>query len=162
VEAAYYRGLLRVQRKEPAEALEDFDLVLKEDPSFRPAYLSRAQVNFLRGDDSRGLADLTTFLDRGRAKAFDPKDPQLLARRGRRLVRLVPMWGELSLEDYVAKLKLAREELRAAERLGVRSAELFDDLGSVAELLALADPRPGYWDDALAAYQKALAASPLP
>jgi tetratricopeptide (TPR) repeat protein len=161
VEAAYYRGLLRVRRKEHAEALEDFDLVLKEDPSFRPAYLSRAQVNFLRGDDNRGLADLTTFLDLGRAKAFDPKDPQLLARRGRLLVRLVPMWG-LSRDDYVAKLKLAREELRAAQRLGERSAELFDDLGSVAELLARVDPRPGDWDDALAAYQKALAASPLP
>jgi tetratricopeptide (TPR) repeat protein/tRNA A-37 threonylcarbamoyl transferase component Bud32 len=155
-EAAYYRGKLRVQRREYAEALVDFDRVAKDDPSFRLVYLSRAQVHFLRGDDSRGLTDLTTFLDLGRTKPFDPKDPQLLARRGRLLTGLVPRWG-LSPADTVAKLKLAREELRAAQRLGERSAELFDDLGSVAELLARVEPRPGAWDEALAAYQQSLA-----
>jgi tetratricopeptide (TPR) repeat protein len=152
VEAAYYRGQLRLQRKEYDEALKDFDLVVKENPRFRAAYLSRAQVHFLRGDDLRGLNDVTTFLDLGRAKPFDPKDPQLSAQRGRLLVRLVPRWG-LSLTDYAAKLKLAREELRAAQRLGEGSAELFDDLGSVAQRL-------GAWDEACTAYQQSLRTAP--
>jgi serine/threonine protein kinase/Flp pilus assembly protein TadD len=148
IEAAYYRGQLRLQRKEHAEALGDFDRVAKENPGFRPLYLSRSQVHFLRGDDTRGLADLATFLDLGRPKPFDPKDPNLFAQRGRLLRRLVPNWG-LSEDEYLAKLRLAWDELETAQRLGLRSAELFEELGSVAHLRN--EP-----DRALAAYAKAL------
>src|SRR5262249_59614093 len=98
------RGVVRLGRKEHTEALGEFHRVLTADHSLRPAYLGRVQVCFLRGDDNRGLADLTTFPALGRAKPFDPKDALLFARRGRLLVRLVPRWG-LSLEDYVAKLR---------------------------------------------------------
>jgi tetratricopeptide (TPR) repeat protein/tRNA A-37 threonylcarbamoyl transferase component Bud32 len=152
IEAAYYRGQLRLRRKEYPEALKDFDLVVKENPSFRPAYLSRAQVHYLRGDDARGLADLTTFLDLARAKPFDPKDPQLLARRGHLLAELVPRWG-LEPADYVSRMRLARDELEAARRQGHRSADLLDDLGSVAQKLQA-------WDEACAAYEQALRAAP--
>jgi hypothetical protein len=93
IEAAYYRGQLRLERKEPKEALKDFDLVVKENPSFRPAYLSRAQLHFQRGDDVHGLADITTFLNLGSAKPFTPRDPRLFAQRGRLLLQLVPKWG---------------------------------------------------------------------
>ncbi len=151
-EAAYYRGQLRLQRKEFAEALKDFDLVVKENPGFRPAYLSRAQDQFLRGDDARGLADLTTFLDLARPEPFDPKDPNLLAQRGRLLLQLVPKWG-MSSDEYKAALKLTRDELETARRTGCRSAALLDDLGSVRQRL-------GEWGEALAAYEQCLQTAP--
>jgi tetratricopeptide (TPR) repeat protein len=152
VEAAYYRGLLRIGRKEHEKALEDFNLVAREEPAFRPVYPVRAQAHFRRGDDFRGLTDLTTFLDLGRAKPFDPKDPELLARRGHLLAVLVPRWG-LAKADAVTRLRLARDELETARRQGYRSAELFDDLASVAQLL-------GQWDEACAAYEQALRTAP--
>jgi cytochrome c-type biogenesis protein CcmH/NrfG len=153
LEALYYRGWLRLHRKDYAEALKDFDALLKASATFRPAYLLRAQVQFLRGDDSRGLADLTTFLDLGRPEPYDPRDPQLLAWRGGLLCRLVPTWG-LAPPEYANHLRLARDELEAARRLGQRSAGLFDDLGSVAQRL-------GAWDDACLAYAEALRTAPL-
>ncbi len=42
VEAAYYRGQLRLRRNEIDEALTDLDMVAKERPEFRPVYLTRA------------------------------------------------------------------------------------------------------------------------
>jgi tetratricopeptide (TPR) repeat protein/tRNA A-37 threonylcarbamoyl transferase component Bud32 len=148
IEAAYYRGQLRLPRKEYAEARTDFDEVVKDDEHFRPVYLSRAQAHFLRDDTLRGLADLTTFLDLGRPTPFDPKDPALFAARGRLLLQLIPKWG-LPVEEYLARLPLAREELEAARKKGHRSAQLFDDLGSVAERL-------GEFDKALDAYGESL------
>ena len=50
-------------------------------------------------------------------------------------------------------LKLTGNELETARRMGLRSAELFDDLGSVAQRL-------GEWDAALGAYEQALATNP--
>jgi tetratricopeptide (TPR) repeat protein/tRNA A-37 threonylcarbamoyl transferase component Bud32 len=152
IEAAYYRGQLHLERQEFLEALKDFDLVVKETPGFRPVYLSRAQVHFLRGDDTRGLADLTTFLDRGSAKPFDPRDARLFALRGRLLHQLVPHWG-LPTSEVKAKLELTLNELKTARQLGHRSAELFDDLGSVAQRL-------GKWGEARAAYEEALKTAP--
>jgi tetratricopeptide (TPR) repeat protein len=149
VEAAYYRGQLRLRRKEYAEALKDFDRVAKENPDFRALYLSRAQAHFLRGDDDGGRVDLTTFLNLGRLRPLAPRDPELLAQRGRLLLQLVPRWG-LPPDEYKARLRLTWDELEAARRLGHRPAELFDDLGSVAQLL-------GEPEQALAAYEQALA-----
>jgi tetratricopeptide (TPR) repeat protein len=74
LEALYYRGWLRLRRKEYPEALKEFDLLAKENANFRPVYLPRAQVHFLRGDDIHGLADLTAFLDLARSIPYDPKD----------------------------------------------------------------------------------------
>ena len=77
IEAAYYRAQLHLQRKEIREALTDVDLVVKESPAFRPVYLTRAQAHFLDGDKTHGLADLTTFLNWGRSKPFEPNDAGL-------------------------------------------------------------------------------------
>ena len=54
---------------------------------------------------------------------------------------------------YVAKLKLAQGELEKAKQAGIRTAELFDDLGSVAERLE-------EWDKALDAYEQSLKLEP--
>jgi tetratricopeptide (TPR) repeat protein/tRNA A-37 threonylcarbamoyl transferase component Bud32 len=149
IEAAYYRGQLRLLRKEYEQALEDFDAVVKDDEHFRPVYLSRAQTHILRDDTLRGLADLTTFLDLGRRSGrFDPKDPALFAARGRLLLQLIPKWG-LPPSECLAKLPLARAELETARKMGHRTAELFDDLGSVAERL-------GDYEQALDAYGESL------
>ncbi len=132
IEAAYYRGQLHIRRKQIPEALTDFDMVVKESPDFRPVYLTRAQAHFLDGGKTRGLADLTTFLNLRRSKRLGPNDPELWAVRGGLLLRLAPNWG-LSVDEYVAALRLARDELETALRMGRRSAELFDDIGSVMQ-----------------------------
>jgi tetratricopeptide (TPR) repeat protein len=152
IEAAYYRGQLHVQRKEFEQARDDFDLVVKDNPRFRPVYLSRAQLYFLGGDELRGLGDLTTFLDLARPKPFAARDPLLFVHRGRLLRHLVPDWG-LSPEGSFAALKLARGQFEQAIKLGHRSAETLDDLGSVAELLV--EPENG-----VLLYEQALRTAP--
>jgi tetratricopeptide (TPR) repeat protein len=152
VEAAYYRGQLHLQRNEISEALADLDMVVMESPDFRPAYLTRAQAHFRDGSKARGVADLTSFLKLGRSKPFGSNDPWLLMQRGRLLLLLAPNWG-LSADEHAAALRLARDELETALRMGCRMAELFDDLGSVAHKL-------GDRNTALAAYEQALAAKP--
>jgi len=148
IEAAYYRGQVQLERGKVKEALEDFDRVVKETPGFRPVYLSRAQVHFQQGDDNRGMADLTTFLDLGRPAPLDPKGPEAPALRGRLLRHLVPSWG-LPPDEERSRLELARTELNKAVQRGGRLADLFDDLGSVLELL-------GEPEKASALYERAL------
>jgi len=150
IEAAYYRGQLHLERGHRQEALADFDLVVKENPSFAPVYLSRAQVQFLQGDDNRGLDDLTTYLDLARPTPLDPKGGEVFALRGRLLRHIV---STLPRADAAAKLAIARTQLEQAIHKGFRSAEVYDDLGSVLQLL-------GACDRALAAYGQALAGAP--
>jgi tetratricopeptide (TPR) repeat protein len=148
IEAAYYRGQLRLERQEFQQALKNFDLVINESPAFRPAFLSRAQVHFLRGDDPRGVGDLTVFLNLGRTKSFTVQDAALFAQRGQLLHQLAPTW-RLPGTDFRAKLRLAQKELETARKLGDASPELFDELGMVAQRL-------GEWQAAVAAYEEAL------
>ena len=75
IEAVYYRGQLYLQRMELQDALADFDQVVKANVTFRPVYLVRAEVHFLRGDDLRGLTDLATFLDLEDRSRSIPKIP---------------------------------------------------------------------------------------
>jgi serine/threonine protein kinase/tetratricopeptide (TPR) repeat protein len=152
VEAAYYRAQLHIRRNEISEALTYLDMVVKESPSFRPAYLSRAQAHFRDGGKARGLADLTTFLNLGRSKPFGPNDPVLLAQRGGLLLRLAPNWG-LSAGEHAAALVLARDDLERALRMGHRTAQVFDDLGSLAHKL-------GDRNTELGAYEQVLSAEP--
>jgi serine/threonine protein kinase/Flp pilus assembly protein TadD len=151
IEAAYYRGQMQVERGKLREARQDFDRVVQENPAFRPVYLSRAQVHFLEGDDSRGLADLTTFLDLGRPTPLDPKGHEVFVQRGRLLRHLVPRW--LPSKESRPRLELARDSLSRADEQGGGSPELFDDLGAVLEML-------GEPEQALPVYEKALKAAP--
>jgi tetratricopeptide (TPR) repeat protein len=152
IEAAYYRGQLRLERRQLDEARQDFDRVVKENPGFRPVYLSRAQVHFLRDDPEQGLVDLRTFLDLARPGRLDPAGPEVFELRGRLLRHLVRRWG-LSPDGTRATLELARDSLNRAAERGGRSAELLDDRGAVLEFLG----KPA---EALKDYEQALKAEP--
>jgi tetratricopeptide (TPR) repeat protein/tRNA A-37 threonylcarbamoyl transferase component Bud32 len=146
--AAYYRGLMLVERGKFRDGLADFDTVVRETPDFRPVYISRAQVYFLQ-DDPRGIADLTTFLELGRP---GPGEHVLFALRGHMLCQLAPGWG-LTAQQGRAALMLARDQLNRAISLGGRSADVLHDLGAVHELL-------GEPEKALDFYAQALDAKP--
>jgi tetratricopeptide (TPR) repeat protein/tRNA A-37 threonylcarbamoyl transferase component Bud32 len=148
LEAAYYRGQLRLERGALEEARHDFDLVVKENPTFRAVYLSRAQVQFLRGDVEAGLADLRTFLEQARAAPLPPGGPEVFALRGRLLRRLVLGWG-LAPAATRTQLASARAQLEKAVELGGQAPELLDDLGAVLEWL-------GEPEKALPLYERAL------
>jgi Tfp pilus assembly protein PilF len=148
LEAAYYRGQLRLERGALEEAGHDFDLVAKENPTFRPVYLSRAQVRFLRGDPEAGLADLRTFLELPRTAPLAPGGSEVFALRGRLLRRLVPGW-ELAPAATRTQLAAARAQLERAVELGGQAPELLDDLGWVLEKL-------GEPEKALPLYERAL------
>jgi tetratricopeptide (TPR) repeat protein len=154
IAAAYYRGLLYLGQREYRKALEDFEAVVKENPEFRPVYLVRAQAHFLNKDADNGLADYRVFLDKARAKKFEPTDPALPALRGRLLLQLVPKWG-LPKDETGAMLELARGQMKEALKKGHSTADLFADLGSVADLL-------GKSDEAIAFYEEALKRRPAP
>jgi tetratricopeptide (TPR) repeat protein len=126
IEAAYYRGEIYLQRGEVDKALADFDLVVKERPDFRHAYTDRAQIYLARGDEAKALEDINTYLSLG--GPHDPKSAAGHAQRGRlfRFLRLAPALQK-------KKVALAVADLDEAVRLGLRSADLFDDLGAMLE-----------------------------
>ena len=50
VEAAYYRGQLYLQLGEIKKALDDFDLVVAQEPGFAPVYPLRARIHIAKGE----------------------------------------------------------------------------------------------------------------
>jgi serine/threonine protein kinase len=159
VEAAYYRGLVHLQRAHPQKgldraacqkAVEDFGLVVSARPGFRPAYLARAQAHLLLGNHPSALKDLDAFLDD--RPRFDPAAPEAYEQRGRLLRRLIPKL-DLPQAAHRQKLGLALEQLRKADELGVQSAALFDDLGAVLESL-------GKVQEAIEAYSRGVKLAP--
>jgi serine/threonine protein kinase/Flp pilus assembly protein TadD len=133
-EAYYYRGQLHREQGDLEKALTDFAALLQETPDFYPGYLSRAHVYFTRGDETRGLADLTKYLVQTHSPSLDVKDPETLALRGHLLRRLIPSWG-LPPAARQRALTVARAQLEKAIRQGVRPAVVYHDLGAVLELL---------------------------
>jgi tetratricopeptide (TPR) repeat protein len=126
IEAAYYRGEIYLQRGEVEKALADFDLVVKERPDLRHVYTDRAQIFLARGQEARALEDINTYLSLGGPS--DPKSGVGHAQRGR-LLRFLKMAPALQKQ----RVALAVADLDEAVRLGVRSAELFGDLGAMLE-----------------------------
>ncbi len=150
--AAYYRGNVYLQRGAIDRAMEDFDLVVREDPDFRPVYLLRARVHAARDRPLQALKDFDAYLMRGGMPAL--RGPELHARRGR-LLRL--LYAELPLPQRKRKsgqalLDLALDELdQAAAADGPPT--VYDDLGAMRELA-------GQADEALAAYTRGLDKAP--
>src|SRR5205823_1183600 len=125
IEAAFYRGQLRLEQKQEAEALADFSLVIAKWPTGHPASLRRARISFGRGDVKKGLADLDAFLMRG--GQLDPNSPQVAAERGR-WMRV--MLGELPRQVKKAHLELSLSLLQKAAVGGRGPAALHDELGT--------------------------------
>ena len=84
--AAYYRGTIHADAGRFPEALEDFTLVITENPQFLPAYKPRARIHFARGNVEAGMKDLDTA---SLAEGRDPNGPewQLHGNRGHALFR---------------------------------------------------------------------------
>jgi tetratricopeptide (TPR) repeat protein len=147
LEAAYYRGMVRLERGD--RAVEDFNRVLREKPGFRPAYLARAQAHFSQGEEGPGLDDLNAYLRAGRPQ-FDPRDARACAERGRLLTHFVTRLPRAAMGKA---LDVALRELRKADDLGSRSPAVFDDLGDILYL-------KGQLTDAIKAYSRGLEFAP--
>jgi tetratricopeptide (TPR) repeat protein len=154
VEAAYYRGVVRLERGDEARrdvenAVEDLSRTIRERPQLRAAYLARAQAHLAHGEDGPALDDLNAALRTGQPR-FDPEGPAGYEERGRLLRGLIPRLPRAARGKAVAA---ALREFRKAEELGGRSAALFDDLGAILELSG----RP---EEALRAYSRGLELAP--
>src|SRR5205085_2817211 len=114
IQAAYYRGLVELERGKYAEALKDFDLLVAEQPSFWPIYLLRARAHFWQNEEERGLEDLDTYLARAetsrltKAEAYEKRGTLLRVLLARKQVP--PTRGRLALP-----------QLRQAEKVGGKS-----------------------------------------
>jgi tetratricopeptide (TPR) repeat protein len=146
IEAAFYRGKIRLQHGEVDKALEDFDRVARARPDFRRVYPVRAQIYLARGKDAQALEDFNTYLALG--GPFDPKSAAAHAQRARllRFLDIAPVLQE-------KKVALALADLDEALRLGLRSADLFDDLGALLE-------QAGRVKEAIQAYSNGLKQRP--
>jgi Flp pilus assembly protein TadD len=145
VEAAYYRGQLHLERGAYAEALTDFDLVVAENPDFRPVYLLRARVRLLQGQAALCRKELDAFLANGQAVA-----PEVHGQRGR-LLRL--LLADLPPAGQRACALLALKELQEAAESEGRSPSVCNDLGAVLEHL-------GKMREAIRAYSDGLQQAP--
>jgi tetratricopeptide (TPR) repeat protein len=150
IEAAFYRGQLYARLGKWSEALADFNAVAAEKRGAHPVYLQRAMLYLSRGDVKKGdvqngLADLNHYLAFGRPEA--QLTWEMLTRRGR------------LLREKCEQFQLALADLERAEKLGGRSAELYDELGTVRENL---NPQelPRLLPLALRAYDKSLQIAP--
>jgi tetratricopeptide (TPR) repeat protein/tRNA A-37 threonylcarbamoyl transferase component Bud32 len=125
IEAAYYRGLVQLERGKHVEALKELQRVVVEQPSFWPVYLLCARAYFALGQDERGLEQLDHYLTSG--GRLDPSAAETHELRGRLLRRLLAR-----KEVPATKGRLAVQQLLEAEKLGGRSATLFAELGALA------------------------------
>lgn len=148
IEAAYYRGQLHLERDKYAEALEDFNRIVADNPTFWPVFLLRAQVYLAQAQPDLCLEDLDTFLVGGRPVAL--VDPEIHAQRGH-LLRLLAKIVPARMQKRTLVLALA--ELQKAEELDRQSATLLVDLGAVLHSL-------GRLDNAIAAYDRAAVLAP--
>jgi tetratricopeptide (TPR) repeat protein len=148
IEAAYYRGWLRLERGQYAEALRDFDRVVAEKPGFRPVYLLRAQVHLLRAEANLCRKDLDAFLASGRPA--DLTGRQAHERRGRLLRLLIT---ELPPPGRKTCALLGLDELKKAVERGSRSGGVWGDVGAVLEHL-------GRVPKAIQAYSEGLEQAP--
>jgi lipoprotein NlpI/tRNA A-37 threonylcarbamoyl transferase component Bud32 len=144
LEAAYYRGQLHLLRGELDSALKDFRLATSEKRGVREAHLRSALIHFVRKDFKAGLAEVTAFVEWG--KAIDARSAEGLELRGRRLYALE---NELPQASRTAVLELALADLEAAVEKGRRSAVVFDYLGMAREQLGKEKPAIAAYTDAL-------------
>jgi tetratricopeptide (TPR) repeat protein len=146
IEAAFYRGQLLLQKQQTREAFAEFSKVITERPNFRLAHWFRAQTQFRLGDFDAGEIDLINYvnLSYGQPRAIDPGQTQLLMGKALRRIAL-----ELDGPAKLQALSHAADRLHAAVSAGPPTAEAFQNLGAVDELL-------GKNGEAIIAYSKGL------
>jgi tetratricopeptide (TPR) repeat protein len=125
LDAYFYRGQLQEQNGKVDEALKDFTLLAEAKGKAHPVFLRRARIWFARGEPKRGLADVDAFLGQGNAPY-----PERLAKRAKELYGLI---GRVAQKPREEILRLAALDLQNAIAGGVRSAEVYDDLGAVLQ-----------------------------
>jgi tetratricopeptide (TPR) repeat protein len=157
-EGAYYRGLIYLEQGKYREALDEFDLVVKQQPDFWPVYLLRARACFWLGEQKerqeekvaeqkRGLAELDSYLAGGR-RGLDPTSAEAHQLRGTLLRRL------LTRREVPRTLsRLTFEQLLEAVKRGGQSAALFHELGAMLD-------RPGQAEKAVEFYRRGLERDP--
>jgi tetratricopeptide (TPR) repeat protein/tRNA A-37 threonylcarbamoyl transferase component Bud32 len=132
IEAAYYRGQLRLEKEQLREAAADFSAVIGAREDFRPAYWFRALVRFRLANYEDAQADLTKFVSLGRRASGD----ESRAKSHYELGCVLRSAGlELSSQAKVEALVRAAEELRAAIDAGAIDAATYEQLGKVYEYL---------------------------
>lgn len=151
-EAAFYKAQVLGQLGRPDDALAAADEALAAEHPPGSAYLFRAQVRLLLGDDKGGLADLDAFNSGGRP-GYDPAGPAAAALRGHRLRLIAQELPAGQRAHRKAMLQLAEAQLWHAVQRGGGTAEAHDDLGAVLEHL-------GRTREAIEAYTRALGQDP--
>ena len=122
--ANYYKGLVYLDKGERAKAQYAFETVLKDNKSFRPAYLRLFEIKFLEGKSyDKSLDYLTKYINNGRAVELNETNGELHYLRGQMLRPLVASkdGGKVLLKEFETAEKL----------LGGKPAQLSFDLASV-------------------------------
>ncbi len=146
IEAAFYRAQMFVTSKEYDRALNDLNSFISVKKDFAPAYLLRANVYLLQGNQKSGLADVDNLLQYTAEAGFDPATAQGLGQRGQILRHIA---AQLPNEQNRRTLELASGDLEKAIQLGGRSAQVYADLGAVRDNL-------GQTENAVTAYSEAI------
>lgn len=154
IEAAYYRGLLYLQANEIKKALKDFSSVIDEKPEFRSPYQFRALIHISHGDVDPAIQDINHYL--GILPGGDPNTWESYALRGKHLRYLFTERSHVKGQQQSTQAigNLALKQLNQAVKLGGdRSADLYDDLGSMLEFMG----KPA---EALTAYNRGIDLDP--
>lgn len=150
VEAEYSRAQIYLEKNDTASALNDLNDLISQRPGFYPAYLLRAQVQLIREAQTSGLEDLNALLRHDFGPAYDIQTAGGLGQRGQLLRRIA---AEMPDASALPTLRLARQDLESAVKLGGGSGQIYSDLGAVYELL-------GENEEAVRTYSSALKISP--
>ena len=149
VVAAYYRGQVCLEQGKWQDALDDFDLVVRERPGFHHAYRSRAAAHFLLGNDDRGTDDLNTFLTLVSTGSFDSDTWQACLHRARFLRDFLFGKAPMTAERSRAIEQLTLAEFHAAAKQVDRPAEVLVDLGVFLESLGQVEAAIEAYDEGL-------------
>jgi hypothetical protein len=173
-EAAYTRGMMYLDRaakgnlKNPAlerefmdKALADFDDVVAAGLRIRAVYLFRTRIYLVKQMPEKALENLTLFL--AADGAFDPESPIAYEQRAREM-RVI---ATSEIDKKARNLResvylLAAEQLQKAVKKGASSASVYDEIGSLEEMLAELQPKAAAarMNAAVAAYSNGIKVAP--
>ena len=147
-EIAFFRGTLRFDQGQIAEALPDFNRALADKNPVRTAHLYKARALLVEGKVEPALESLDKFIAAG--EAIDLKNPLTYERRATEL-RLQSKEGWV--KDKRGLLMLALAQTEKAIALGGKSASLYEELGAIYDRL-------GRFPQAIEAFTMALQVEP--